>query len=180
MSRLSNNIGNRILRKRLKTVTRDKGVQNFDTAERAIILFDTSLKNVFTVVKNFSKFLSEHDIKTSVFGYMPQKEAPEEMILWNKFEYITRKDISWFGSPKGEIAAEYFKKVPDLLFIINSRENLTIEFLTQLSRAKFKVGCFTEQQNDLDLMINTGKQEFDAEYFIEQVKHYISILNPSN
>lgn len=179
MSQVTQNIGKRILKKRFRKISRDKSVQNFDSAQSAMILFDTSLPDCFQPIKEFSKFLKKEGIKTSVFGFVSQKETPQEMLLWANFEFITRKDINWIGSPRGEIAERFYKKTPDILFVISYKDILSLEFLVQLSKAKFKVGCYTDRENDLDLMINPGKKDCDASFFIEQVKHYIQLLNPS-
>jgi hypothetical protein len=180
MSQLSNYIGKSVLKRRLKKVEREKSVQNYETAKSAVILFDTALPNCFPPIKEFTKFLKKEGIKTSVFGYAGAKETPQEMLLWADFEFITRADINWFGGPRGEKAELYFSKHPDMLFVISFEQNLTIEFLSQLSTARFKIGCYAEDDLcDLDLMINPTNKECEVGYFLEQVKHYITLLNPS-
>jgi hypothetical protein len=179
MSQFSQNIGKRILKKRFKHVSRDKCALNFDTANSAIILFDTRVNNCFPPIKEFVKFLKENNIKTKVYGYLSQKEIPDEMSLRANYEFITKNDTSWFGSPKGDVSEKYFKSTPDLLFVISFTENLSIEYLAQLSRARFKIGCYTENENDLDFMINPSNKECEVGFFIEQVKHYVKLLNPS-
>jgi hypothetical protein len=179
MNKLSENIGYRILNKRFKKLSRDKSVQDFESASYAIIIFDTLLPDSLNPIKEFTSFLHQFEIRTTILGLVAQKETPQEMLLWSNVEFINQKDTNWHGGPKGAIANSFFSKEPDLLFVINFKENLTIEYLTQLSRAKFKVGCYTENQNDLDFMINPAKSQCDVNYFIEQVKHYIELLNPS-
>ncbi|MDA3821603.1 MAG: hypothetical protein PF450_03170 [Bacteroidales bacterium] len=152
---------------------------NFDSSNSAIILFDTQLDNCFPPIKEFVKFLKENNIKTKVYGYLSQKEIPDEMALRANFDFITKKDTSWFGSLKGDVAEKYFESAPDLLFVVSFKENLSIEYLAQLSRARFKIGCYTENENDLDLMINPAKKDCEVGFFIEQVKHYIKLINPS-
>jgi len=39
-----------------------------------------------------------------------------------------------------------------------------------------KVGIYTENKNDYDLMINTGNNS-SVDYLIEQIKHYVTLLN---
>lgn len=180
MNQLGRNIGERILRKRFGRIVRNKSVQNFGTAQSAVILFDTSLPDGFPPIKEFKKFLKDKGIKTRVIGFVEKKEIPQEMLLWPNVDFITRKEISWYGSPKGEVADAYYSNVPDLLFSICFKPTLSMEYLVQLSRAKFKIGCYTELPNDLDLMINPPAKDCRVDYFIEQVKHYINLLNPSN
>lgn len=180
MSKIGQNIGRRVLRKRFKKSTRDKSVQNFDTAKSAVILFDTSLPDSFPAIKDFSKFLNSRGIATNVFGYVPQKESPQEVLLWANFAFVSSKDVNWYGSPKGEVAEMFNRLHPDLLFVICFDNNLTIDFFTWLSGARFKVGCYTENENDFDLMINANMAKVEVAYLIEQMKHYIQMLNPQN
>ncbi len=179
MHRLGKNIGYWLLKKRRSKIDREKSVQNFETASSAVIVFDTMIPDCFPPIKEFVKFLKKKNIKTFVLGYVSEKETPQEMLLWPDIEFLTRKDVTWYGAPKDEMAEKYFAKKPDLLFVLSFQENLTIDFLTWLSEAKFKIGCFTENENDLDLMINPASKECEAGFFLEQVKHYIKMLNPS-
>ena len=73
----------------------------------------------------------------------------------------------------------FFKQDPDILVDFSQGLPLELQFLVQLSPARFKIGCFTEQKNDYDLMINLTEQD-DMAYLSEQIKHYVSMLNPVN
>lgn len=180
MNKLALSIGYKVLRRRAKNVNRDKSVQNFDTANSAVIIFDVQIAESFNAIKDFSKYLESRKIKTSVVGFSTDKEPPEKLLLWPNFNIITKKEVNWFGKPKGDIADSYFSKSPDILFVFNTRPLLPIDFMTSLSTARFKVGYFTEIENDLDLMINPVGHNEDISYFIEQVKNYLQMLNPSN
>jgi len=172
-------IGKNILRRKARELKRHTIVQNFQTAKHAAIVFNTSVPNAFPEVKVFRKKLAEIGISCEVFGYVNQKEVPDDMLLWEKFSYITRKDLNWYYKPSGEVADRYFSLRPDILFDLTFDQSLPIRFLVYLSNAKFKVGCFTEDENDYDLMINQGKK-CEIRYLIEQFQHYINILQPSS
>jgi hypothetical protein len=177
MTSLARNIGLRILRKKQKKLVRKTRVHNFQTARSAVLLFDTSVKNAFPVIKSFKDYLNEQHIDCSVIGFVNEKEVPDQMLLRNHYEFITQKDTNWYKKPKGEVVNRFMDTVPDLLFDFTFNQSVEIQYLIKLSMAKFKIGYYTEQENDYDLMINIG-QNSDVEYFVEQVKHYISILNP--
>lgn len=180
MNKLTHYIGKQLLWNSFKAIKRNKAVQTFDTAQSAAIVFDILLPDSFKEIKEFAKFLESRNIKTSVIGYSTDKEPPEKLLLWPNFNIITRKEIKWYGKPKGDIAEVFFEKEYDLLFVLTKQYHLSIQYLQMLSRAKFKIGYFTEGENDLDLMINPVENPEDVSYFIEQVKKYISMLNPSN
>jgi len=179
MAGLAENIGRRILRRKVKGFQREVRVHNFKTARTAAILFDASEPDCFPVIKDFRKFLEKQGIQCKVFGYVPQKEIPDEMLFWKNYTFITRRDLTWYLMPKGESARTFYGQDTDLLIDFTREVPLELQFLVRLSGARFKVGCFTEQDNDYDLMINlTGK--CDIGYFAEQVRHYIAMLNPTN
>lgn len=179
MSNLSENIGTYVLRRRRKHVMRNKSVQNFEIAERAMIVFDASLPNCFPAIKDFTKFLTENKIRNSVLGFIDQKEVPQDMLLWPNFDFLTKRDINWYRKPISPVAEMFLSEEPDILLVLNQNKLLPLEYLAQLSKAKFKVGCFTESMNDYDLMINPSGDNCDTAFFIEQVKHYVQLLNPS-
>jgi hypothetical protein len=179
MGQLMEKLGRLVLQKQKKNLQRDKQVYNFKSARSAVILFDALIPDSFREIKEFSKYIREQNIQCKVYGYLHQKEVPHEMLLWSNFEFLTKNNLNWLGKPRGEIAENYFKSEPDILFVFAFEEMLALDYLTELSRARFKVGCYTEEPNDYDLMINPAKGQCDIHFFIEQVKHYINMLNPS-
>ena len=172
MAGLKESIGGRVLRKRKKRFNRQVLVHNFESANSAVILFDTSEQDAGTVIRGFMKYLKSQGIDCKAYGLAKQKEIPQDMLFWKEFSFITRSDTSWYLKPKGEVSEAYFAEKPDILFDFS-------RFFVELSQASFKVGCFTEADNDYDLMINLGEQ-YDLAYLAEQFRHYISILNPVN
>jgi hypothetical protein len=176
--KLKENIGKRVLKRSKKGIQREVCVHNFNTARSAVILFDTGETDSFRVIKDFRKFVEGKGIRCSAFGFVNQKETPQEMLFWKNYSFITRKDINWYLKPGGEVVESFFSKDPDMLIDLTTSFPLELQFLVQLSTARFKIGCFTEQENDYDLMINlTGR--CDVGFFVEQIIHYISLINPA-
>lgn len=165
-----------VLRKNKKGSDRDIQVHNFDTAESAVLLFDTAEPDSFPVIDEFRKFTEKKGIRCAAFGYVEQKEIPQEMLFRKNYSFITRSDLTWYMKPKGETVDAFFSKDPDLLIDFTFDMPLELQFLVQLSSARFKVGCFTERENDYDLMINLTERH-DLSYLADQIKHYVSILN---
>lgn len=168
-----------VLKKKKKNFSREKCVHNFETAKSAVILFDTSVPNSFSAIKDFRKFMEDQGIQCAAFGYVRQKEIPEEMLFWKNYSFITRSDLSWYLKPRGEVVDTFYANDPDILVDFTLEAPLELQYLVQLSTADFKIGCFTEQENDYDLMINLSENK-EIPYLAEQIKHYVSILIPSN
>ncbi len=178
MAKLKESIGKKILKRKKKGVERNKQVHNFETAKSAVILFDTSNPESFKVIKDFRKFLEEKNINCSVFGYVNQKEIPQELLFWKNYAFITRKDLNWYMKPSGEAVEAFHATEPDLLFDFTLDLSLELQFLVQLSTAQFKVGCFTDEENDYDLMISLTENR-EVAFLAEQFKIYIAMLTPN-
>lgn len=178
MAGLREKIGNRVLKKQLKSFRRDTRVHNFTTAKSAVILFDALTENAFKIIWDFRGFLKDKGIDCTIYGYVNQKETPPDMLFWKDLHIFNRSDLNWYLRPRGEIHALYKKDDPDILIDFNRAYRLELQFLVQLSPARFKIGCFTEKQNDYDLMIQLSEQN-NMSYLAEQIKHYVSILNPA-
>lgn len=177
MAGLRENIGRRILKRKLKGFSRETVVHNFNTAKSAVIVFDTSTPNAFPAIKEFKDFVEKSGVTCDVYGYVPQKEVPQEMLFWKNFYFLTKGNLNWYLKPSGETVDSFHRLDPDILIDFSQGLPLELQFLVQLSPARFKIGCYTEQSNDYDLMINLTKQN-DMAYLGEQIRHYVSMLNP--
>ena len=178
MAGIRENIGKRVLKRKIKEIRRDVQVHNFETARSAVILFPADDPAGFPAIKAFRKFLEESGIQCKAYGYVPEKEIPQEMLFWKNYSFITRNDLNWYYKPFGEVVESFYTQDPDILFDLTPNVPLELQFLVQLSTARFKIGIFTEQENDYDLMINLTKPS-DMAFLTEQIKHYVSILNHS-
>ena len=177
MAGLREAIGNKVLKNKLKSFQRETRVHNFKTAESAVILFNAAKKDAFKIIWEFRNFLMDKGINCIVYGYINQKEIPPDMLFWKDLHMINKGNLNWFLQPKGESVDLYKQEDPDLLIDFNTDYRLELQFLVQLSPARFKIGSFTEEKNDYDLMIKLSEQD-DMSYLSEQIKHYVSILNP--
>ncbi|MFH0756089.1 MAG: hypothetical protein V2B15_02240 [Bacteroidota bacterium] len=179
MAKLKESIGKRMLKRKRKGFIRDVRVHNFETAKSAVVLFEANVTESFQVIKDFRKFLESKGIRCNVYGYVSQKEVPQEMLFWKNYAFITRSNLNWYMKPSGENVEAFFADDPDILIDFTRDIRLELQFLVQLSTARFKIGCFTETENDYDLMINLTDQN-DIGFLAEQFKHYIGMLNPVN
>jgi hypothetical protein len=178
MAGIRETIGKRVLKNKLKNFQRETSVHNFDTAESAVILFDAQIQNAFHIVWEFRGFLKDKGVNCTIYGYINQKEIPQDMLFWKDIHVITKRNLNWYMQPGGEAAELFQHENPDILMDFTSDQQIELQFLVQLSTAKFKIGCFTEEKNDYDLMIKLSEQN-DMSYLAEQIKHYVSILNPA-
>jgi hypothetical protein len=179
MGRLKESIGKRVLKKKLKGFERQVHVHNFDTAKSAVLLFDANEATYFPRIKEFRKFIEGKGIECKSYGYVQQKEVPQEMLFQKSFSFITKSDLNWYLKPTGEVVDDFYSRNPDILFDLSMKVPLELQYLVKLSKAQFKISSYTDEENDYDLMIKLKDQD-DVGYLCEQIKHYVSLLNPSN
>jgi len=89
---------------------------------------------------------------------------------------LTIKDLNWLGFPKQETIDGFTSINFDILLNISLNQNLTLDYLTLISKAKFKVGSSPSETNYFDLNINIGKKD-DVMYLVKQQIFYLAQLN---
>lgn len=179
MARLKERIGKKVLKNKLKGFERQVRVHNFETAKSAVILFDANDPASFPQIKEFRKFIESKGIQCKSYGYVQLKEIPQEMLFQKSFSFITKTELNWYLKPSGEVVDDFYSRNPDILFDLSMKVPLELQYLVKLSKAQFKISAYTDEENDYDLMIKLTDQD-DVGYLCEQVKHYVSMLNPSN
>jgi len=169
-------LGKRKLRKKIKQSPRHREVHNFDTASTAGIVFSAEDPESFKDILEFYDFLRSKKIKTHMLGITIENEVPDEMLLRDNTDLITKKDIGWLFNPTTVEADKFIQTPYNLLFDLNLSKDFTDYYIVSLSKANFKVGQYTEEDNDYDLMIDISKKP-SVNYLTSQIKNYISILN---
>lgn len=89
---------------------------------------------------------------------------------------ITKKDLNWKGLPVSAVVTNFIETEFDLLLNISLQQNLVLDYITALSKAKFKIGWSPEETNYFDLNINIGTKQ-DALYLAKQQIFYLAQLN---
>ncbi len=168
-------IGHFNLKRRLKNRNRHVKTHNFKTAKSAGILF-SSLDDVsYKAIKEFLVFLSQKDIKVIALGYAPSKKIPQQFLKRKGINFYCNNDLNWYYKPKNELINQFIDQEFDILFDLSIRDYFTVKYVGSLSKAAFKIGKQTENAYQ-DLVIDVNKNK-SIEYLIEQIKHYLNILN---
>lgn len=158
---------------RAAKVTRNKAIMNFDTAKTALILMDgadaTSEKSILL----FFDYLKANKIQADRLSYFHRKAANREA---KDSEFLMdKKNISWLGSPKGKEYDPVVNREYDLLFDFSLKRYFALQWIVELSKAKFKIGILKGKTNPYDFMIDPGQSGLVSEY-IEQIKKYLPLL----
>ena len=154
-------------------IKRQKKLFDFATAKYIGVLCSPQDEVATGHIKNFLQYLSQKDIKYSVFGYFDGKNIPENFLFWKEMDFITHKDLNFFFMPKNQIVDKYIHEPFDMLINCSIVNYFPMEYMVQLSVAKCKVGMMQDGELCYDLMIDIQKNQ-TVEYFLKNLDIYLS------
>jgi hypothetical protein len=171
-------IANRLLRKKISGLKRQKTLFDFASAKYAGIVCASENETSINVLKDFLGFLHQKGIRYFVLGYFAGKKIPEKFLFWQGMEFITQNDLNIFFIPKADVVDKFVAEPFDMLINCSIHPHFPVEYVAQTSVAKCKVGVLNDGNPNYDLMIDIGKQP-SIKYFLDNVKLYLSNLrNP--
>jgi hypothetical protein len=171
--------GKRILNSKLRHFKRHRETHNFETAKTAGILFTPSDQISFEQIKHFIGFLSHYKLQIFVLGFIDAKIIPESFLFWKGINLFSRKDLSWSMIPKTQVVTDFVEKPFDLLLDLSLTDSFPVEYITRLSKSKFKVGRLTHNHTGFDLMFELDdKNELDI--YLEHIKNYLNLIKSTS
>ena len=88
-------------------------------------------------------------------------------------------DLDWWGMPKAAKVRDFMEMNFDLLLNITLEPNFAVDYVTALSKAKFKIGSSPNDENYFDLNIKVGENK-DPMYLAKQQIFYLAQLNKNS
>jgi hypothetical protein len=113
-----------------------------------------------------------------VLGYVHDKQVPDHYLLRQGFNFFCTRDLDWFQRPTQQFALDFCTHAFDILFDLSIEEYFPLKYLAKLSPSSYKIGIYKET-DDYELMIGL-KDRKNVPYFVEQVKHYLSMIHSKN
>ncbi len=89
---------------------------------------------------------------------------------------LSPKNVNWLKFPKPGIIDGFTEMGFDVLLNIALEQNITLDFITLHTQAKFKIGWSPDEKNYFDLNINISQNK-NALYLAEQQIFYLGQLN---
>ena len=99
------------------------------------------------------------------FSNNPRREGPGIS--------ITKKDFSYWGTPKNKQVDTFINTEFDLLIDISLSSSVYVQVIRSLSRASLKAGWSGSVPDFFDLSINVSKNP-QPQFLVEQLIHYLN------
>jgi hypothetical protein len=171
-----NKIGNVLLQQKLKRRTRTKVMCDMDGAKTVGMLFTAdSIDSYNRIIQFANKLVEEREIKVLSIGFVENKKHFDLYTEQPGFRFFSAKQCNWYGKPKDHAVEFFIEKEFDILLDLNLKDNVTLDFIAGMSKAKFKVGRQKNNTRIYDMMIDPQKEN-TLDYFITQVELYLSMF----
>ncbi|MDR1023212.1 MAG: hypothetical protein LBL94_08090 [Prevotellaceae bacterium] len=164
---------------RKKRLACSKRFHSFDTAKTVGIVFRVEEGVVPPEIFSMQKFLLKRKVQSSAIGYCDSKALPEELKNTSSLEIFTRQDLNWYGRPVAENVNKFLQKTYDIV-IDFCRESegypYPLKYIVSTVQASMIIGGVLYPRCPYDLIVD-AQQVCDTGGYVEQVRHYISIIN---
>lgn len=164
-----------ILRRKTAKMKRQKTLFDFASAKHVGVLCSPQNEVGTEHLKTFLHYLSQKGIRYTVLGYFDGKKVPENFLYWKGMDFMTHQDLNFFFMPKGPLVDKFVNEPFDILINCNIANYFPVEYMSQLSTAKCKVGIMREGELNYDLMIDIQNNR-TIEYFLKNLEVYLANL----
>jgi len=149
--------------------SRESGVDDSRIDTLGIIL-NSSEFNDFEAFREFASELKINPNKIKVIAFTEDNkdlEGSRELLF-------SPKQIGWKTTIKNPELTDFLKKEFDALICFFNEENVILDLVAAISKAKFKIGIANHDERLYDLIIETTNQEFGL--FKTELVKYLNIL----
>ncbi len=158
-------------------ILRNKCVINLGKANIISIVYDASEEHDHHKVINFARKLQVEGKTIRALGYVKYRHIPHYCNPTLSWDFFTIKEINWFNRPDSIHIRDFLKIEPDILIYLDQNNNPALQYIAGLSRAKFKVGPYSEKyKENFDLMIDINSK-IPIDELIEYLVKYLKMIN---
>lgn len=154
-----------LLQKQVRRVKRNVHLPNLDDMIKVGILWTENDKEAYNYLCRYFK-----PTKTMIRSVCFTTDKEE-----NSGSMITPKDLNFWGYPKGGVFDTFIQAELDLLMNVSVAPCFTLNVITALSKATFKIGWDFGQNGFYDISIDVSKNP-NSRYLAEQQIHYLEQL----
>lgn len=175
MSRMLDYLLKQKLRRLANNPTRKRQTHSLRTARSLAIVFDATDNQYRQEVINWSREQQKAGKSVQLLGYVDSRKPPEDP----GFPFFSKKNRSLNGSWKNPALDAFADLTPDLLIVLNPKDQLSVMYAAVRSNAAMKVGAPSEYTNDFDLILETPEGK-NLSFFLDQLHFYLEKLHTAH
>lgn len=166
-----------ITSRRARRLKRRKKFNNLRNAHKIGIVWAGDNADNFSSVTRFYQEMQAKGIQVDILCYYPGKVLPDKYTALRYLNCFKRADLNFFYFPRAREVIEFINTPYEILIDINFKKHFPLYYVSAMSAAEFKIGAGGKINNDtLDMMIELSKND-GIDFYLEQVKYYLEMIN---
>lgn len=139
-------------------------------AEKVGILFQADETSHREAVQAYAERLKKEGKDVQLLGFLNKRNHQVNYL----FPYISHKDVTWFGKPKGGTIGYFIKYPFDILINFAPKELIPFEYISALSRAGCRIGFNEKNLLEPYDCILLAEQRDNINGLINDIDKYLS------
>ena len=179
IKRIKQLVGKLFLRYKLRNIDRKGRIISLKDAKYIGLIYILNNEETYETISSFVNQLQQKGKKVKAIGFVENKSDTSRFLPKLSYDFIYRKDLNWFGKPKGHYTEDFLEEEFEILINLSNNGNYAVEYLFALSNAKMKITQqHYGQKQHYDLMIQWEKDKSLRNY-LNEIIHYLGIIKPS-
>jgi len=177
IEQFKNYIGRLQLEKELKSKRKKQKLISFTNVNQIGIVYHANNTEQEKIITSYAADLRAEGLKVYMLGYVDSKQLPANKKFLLYSEYFWKEKLNGFNLPlKGKIG-QFLQTEFDVLLNLYYEPLLPLQAIAAYSKAKYNLGANIKDGLPFnDVVIDTGSQQNDIKYLIEQIDFYLHQL----
>ena len=172
-------IHNLIIKRKMKGLTKEREFLGLDQAKSIAILYNAFNAEAVENAIEFGKVLGKNK-SIYLLGFINKKNNESIRDLYPDLGFISKKDLSWYRVPKRLSSSRFIKGEYDILINYYLIDSLSLQYISALSNAKFRIGHYRDQNLYCnDFLIDLGETQ-SLEELQKLILHFIKNKKTQN
>ena len=158
-----------IVLSRKNTLNRKSNPITLQMSKNIGVIFNAENIKRNDIIVEFNKYLKSLNKDVHLLGFLPKRDFGFQY----PFPFITDKELNWYGKPNGGTSGFFMNEPFDLIINFCADECMPLEYITGVSKAKYKIGFNKESNNANYDLILISKEKSDISNLIKNLENYL-------
>jgi hypothetical protein len=156
---------------------RVKKFNNLKNSHKIGILWAGDKPDEFKAISKFHQEMQAIGKQVDILCYFPGKVLPDRYTALRYMNCFKSEELNFLYTPRQKEAIDFMNTPYEILIDINFNKHFPLFYISAMSMAEFKIGAGGRfRDENADMTIELGDNE-GIDYFLEQVKYYLEMIN---
>lgn len=145
---------------------------SLSTARRIGIAFDATEPGNYVAVDHYARQLKESGKRVELLGFYSFKHMDGNPV----FAYFNKKDLNWYGKPRGRVVDHFISSDFDILINAYTEECLPLEYVSACSQSRMRIGLFNDNKLHCNDVHIKPHDEPKLDQLLNEIDHYLKMI----